>query len=132
MYLYHASTVQNLKTLEPRHRSSPHDDFKVEVIFASPLAAYSACHSFLWETSEGVVLKVENSEINFSIPENFKERLQVPISIYKISDENFMHTNEEVTGQTWHTVQPTDVIEEIKYESVEKALVGLGVKLHFV
>ncbi len=94
MILYHASTAQNLKKLEPRHRSSPQGMISYDAIFASASEAYSACHSFLWDTREGVILKVENNIVYFSIPLSFKERLQVPISMYKISDKNFIHTDE--------------------------------------
>ena len=131
-YLYHASTTQNIKTLEPRKRYTPQGKINYSAIYATPLPAYAVSHSFPWSTGEGVILNVNNSIVYLSIPKSFKERLQVPISIYKLSSEGFKHTEEEVTGHTWHTVNPVQVIEEVKYPSVEIALKELGVILQYI
>lgn len=132
MYLYHASTTQGLKTLEPRQRYTPSRNMKFPAIYATPLAAYAATHSFPWSTDEGVKLNTADGVISLSVPESFRERIQVPISIYKLPDTNFVHTDDEVTGHTWHTTESVGVLEEIKYDSVEKALTELGAHLTFV
>lgn len=131
-YLYHGSTTQNLKTLEPRKRYTPQGKIDYSAIYATPLPGYAATHSFPWSSDEGVDLEVIENKISFSIPKILAERLQVPISIYKISNENFEHTQEEVTGYTWHTTQPVEIIEEKQYESVEIALKELGVDYRYV
>jgi len=96
------------------------------------LPAYAAAHSFPWSTDEGVGLDVGENSVDLSIPKSLKERLQVPISIYKLSSEGFEHTEEELTGYTWHTVNPVEVIEEVKYPSVEIALKELGAKFQYI
>jgi hypothetical protein len=131
-YLYHGSTTQNIKILEPRKRYTPQGKIDYFAIYATPLPAYAAAHSFPWSTDEGVGLDVDQSGVNLSIPISLKERLQIPVSIYKVSSDNFRHTKEELTGYTWHTINPVEVIEEIKYPSVEIALRELGAKFQYI
>ena len=130
-YLYHGSTTQNLKTLEPRMRYTPAGKIEYAAIYATPLLPYAIAHSFPWSSEDGIGLDVINENVSLSVPVNLKERLQVPISVYKVLAENFEHTKEEETGYTWHSTQPTKVVEEIKYVSVEDALKQLGAKLEY-
>ena len=62
-YLYHGSTTQNIKRLEPRIRYTPAGKIDYSAIYASPLAAYAAAHSFPWSSNEGVDLDVLNNQI---------------------------------------------------------------------
>jgi ABC-type dipeptide/oligopeptide/nickel transport system ATPase component len=131
-YLYHGSTTSGIKVLEPSHRYSPAGKIEYNAIYATPMKAYAAAHSFPWSSDEGVNLDVVEGKVIFAVPQNFRERLQVPISIYKVSLENFVHTKEEETGRTWHTTQATPVLEEEKYKSVAIALQKLGVELSYI
>ncbi len=131
-HLYHGSTTQNIKVLEPRKRYTPQGKIDYSAIYATPLPGYAATHSFPWSTDEGVGLDVDESGISLSIPKNLKDRLQVPISIYKVSAEGFEQTKEELTGYTWHTINPVQVLEEIKYSSVENALIELDVEFKYI
>lgn len=131
-YLYHGSITQNIKILEPRKRYTPQGKIDYSAIYATSLPAYAAAHSFPWSTDEGVRLDVCENSVDLSIPKSLKDRLQVPISIYKLSSEGFEHTKEELTGYTWHTIHPVEVIEEIRYPSVEIALKELGVKFQYI
>lgn len=131
-YLYHGSTTQNIKILEPRKRYTPQGKIDYSAIYATPLPGYAATHSFPWSSDEGVVLDVDEGKISFSVPKILAERLQAPVSIYKISNENFEHTQEELTGYTWHTTQPVEILEEKQYESVEVALKELGVDFRYM
>ncbi len=131
-HLYHGSTTQGLQTLEPRKRYTPGGVIEYSAIYATPIAAYAAAHSFPWSTDEGVGLDITEKGVDISIPEKLRERLQVPVSLYKISSENFKHTKEEDTGYTWHAIVPVTVLEEIKYPSAETALKELGATLEYV
>jgi len=131
-YLYHGSIAQNLKTLEPRKRYTPQGKISYSAVYATPIPGYAATHSFPWSSDEGVGLDVEEGKISFSIPKILAERLQVPMSIYKISNTNFEHTSEELTGYTWHTTKIVQVLEEKQYTSVESALRELGVDFRYV
>ncbi len=131
-YLYHGSTTQHIKTLEPRERYTPQGKIDYSAIYATPLPAYAAAHSFAWSTDEGVDLQVRDNQVFLTVPQSFKERIQVPVSIYKISANGFTHTAEETTGYTWHTTSPVEILEEVQYPSVEVALKELGVVVGFV
>lgn len=130
-FLYHGSTVQNLKVLEPRKRYTPAGKIEYSAIYATPLLPYAIAHSFPWSSDEGVGLDIIKDNISISIPKAIKDRLKVPISVYKISSENFELTKEEETGYTWHSTKPAQVLEEIKYESVEEALKEVGSEVEF-
>lgn len=131
-YLYHGSTTQNIQTLEPRKRYTPQGAIDFSAIYATPSPAYAATHAFPWSSDDGVGLDIDEGGVHISIPARMKERLSVPVSIYKISSENFEHTKEELTGYTWHTTHPVSVIEEMQCSSVEKAFEALGVKYRYV
>lgn len=131
-HLYHGSTTQNLKTLEPRKRYTPAGKIDYAAIYATPLPAYAAAHSFPWSSDEGVGLDVVDGKVDMSVPKALQPRLQVSISIYKVSSDNFEHTKEEETGYTWHAVKPAQVIEETKYKSVEEAIAVLGGLLNYI
>jgi hypothetical protein len=127
-YLYHGSTTQNLLELRPHKRYSP-GTIDYPALYATPLPAFAAAHSFPWSTNEGVNLNVYNGNVELSLPSNLEERLQLPISIYKVSSDDFEHTKEESTGYTWHSKSAIPIIEETKYSSVKEALEKLGAKL---
>lgn len=131
-HLYHGSTTQNLKTLEPRKRYVPAGKIDYEAIYATPLPAYAAVHSFPWSSEEGIGLEIKDEKVILDIPEKLKNRLNVPISIYKVSAEGFEHTKEEEMGLTWHTIKSVKVLKEEKYESVESAIYELGGEIEFI
>lgn len=118
--------------LRPHKRYTPSDAITYEAIYATPLPAFAAAHSFPWSTKEGVHLEVSNGQVIFILPKEFKERLQVPISIYKIPINTFLQTQEEKTGYTWHTTSAVEIIEETKYSNVEEALILLGAELTYI
>lgn len=131
--LYHGSTTQNIKTLEPRHRYVPKNGtIDYEAIYATPMPAFAAAHAFAWSTDEGINLGIYDGQLRLSIPQKFKERLYVPISIYTISNEHFEHTEGEGTGLTWHTTKPVDIIKEVQYETVEEAIISLGGEIIYI
>lgn len=130
-YLYHGSATQNLKTLEPRKRHTPYGEMNAS-IYATPSPAFAATHSFAWTTDEGVNLNVHGEHIVLTLSETMKERLQIPISIYKIPAKDFEHTVKESTGYTWHTEQNVEIIEEVKYNSVEEAIKETGGEVVYV
>ena len=131
-YLYHGSVVQGLVALEPRKRFTPGEDVAAALIYATPLPGYAAAHAFPWSSDEGFDVAVENERVTLLVPKGCEDRLLVPISIYKLPADTFKLTEEEVTGQTWHSTSSVPVIEETKYPSVRDALVALGVQLKFI
>jgi len=130
-YLYHSSAVQNLTTLEPRKRHTPYDKMSAS-IYATPSAAFAATHSFPWTSDEGIDLNVHGDHIVLTLPENMRPRLQVPVSIYKMSADGFVHTVKESTGYTWHTDKPVEILKEVRYSTVEEAIVSNGGEVRYV
>ncbi len=131
-YLYHGSTTQHIKKLEPRKRYTPAGKIEYSAIYATPVPGFAAAHAFPWSSDEGISLDVsEKDGVELFVPKKLQERLQVPISIYKISAEGFEHTKEEESGYTWHITTPVEVIEEIQYSSVEMALRELGTRVEY-
>lgn len=130
-YLYHGSVVQNIKILEPRKRHTPSATIDFSAIYATPLPAYAVTHSFPWTSDEGFDVNVTNGKVEMIVPKEYRERLQVPISIYKVFATDFVHTKDEESGYTWHATCSVPVLEEAKYGSVEDALNKLGCALKF-
>lgn len=131
-HLYHGSTAQNIKILEPRKRYTPAGKIDYAAIYATPLPAYAAAHSFPWSSDEGIGLNIVRDQVIMDVPMALAGRLNVPISIYKVSSDNFEHTKEEETGFTWHTTTSTPVIEEQKFANVVEAMEKLGGELNYI
>ncbi len=126
MELYHGSIVHNFKILKPSRNHTPDGKIDYEAVYATPLKAYAAAHAFPWGSDEGFDLDVINGQVEFIVPLKFKERLNVPISIYSVDQSGFEFTKEEIVGYTWHSRKEVEVLDEKKYTSVEEAIVKLG------
>ena len=129
-YLYHGSVTPNIKILEPRKRYTP-QGINLSAIYATPLPAFAAAHAFPWSTDEGIDLDVVDGKVILIVPEKIKERLGVQAYIYKVSAEKFEHTKDDVTGYTYHTISPTEVISVEEFETIEQAIQKLGGEVQF-
>ena len=125
-YLYHGSTVENLKRLEPRKRFTPGEKVENAYVYATPVAAFAAVHAFPWSSEEGFDIAIEDTKITFIVPIAHKERLNVPISIYTLAAGGFEKMKEEETGLTWCTSLPVAVLDEKKYATVVQAIKSCG------
>lgn len=132
MNFYHGSTVQGLTTLEPRKRYTPAGKIDFAAIYASPDPAFAAMHAFPWSSDEGFDIEMNGGKTVLIVPSVKAERLNVPISIYKIPSDDFQITKEETTGETWHTSEPVPVLEETKYDNVKQALENLGAAIRLI
>jgi hypothetical protein len=131
-FLYHGSTAQGIKTLEPKKRFTPSGAIDYSAIYASRSAAFAVCHSFPWSSDEGIDIEIKDNRVQLIIPTQLRARLEVPISLYKISAAGFERTQEEKTGYTWDTVVPVEVVEEIQYSDVLEALKKNGASVRYV
>ncbi len=130
--LFHGSVTIGIKELEPRRRFVPEKSEGMPgAIYAGDLPAFAAAHAFPWESKEGFELSVEAGQVVFRVPEQFRERLMVPISIYSLSSDTFEKTAGEGTGHTYHTTQKTVPIETEEFPSVEEAIVAKGGRVEF-
>lgn len=139
--LYHGSTTQGLKILKPARRYTPAGKIAFAAVYATPLPAYAAAHSFPWSSNEGIDVKIsdgedegisKNKKVTLIVPAALHERLNMPISIYVVAADGFEHTREESTGHTWHATRQTAVLEEMKYTSVKEALETWGGEVKFL
>jgi hypothetical protein len=62
-FLYHGSTVQGLKTLEPKKRFTPAGAIDYSAIYASRSPAFAICHSFPWSSDEGIDIETKDEGI---------------------------------------------------------------------
>ncbi len=131
-YLYHGSTTQGIKLLEPRKRFTPAGAIDYSAIYASSSPAFAICHSFPWSSDEGIDIEIKDGRMQLLVPSQLRDRLNTPISLYKILSVGFERTQEEETGYTWHTTASVPVIEEARYESVFEALEKNGGKVSYV
>ena len=125
-YLYHGSTVSGIKVLEPHKRFTPAAKIEYAAIYASSLPLIAAAHAFPWTSDEGIDFTINDGTVVLSVPMILKDRLNQPISIYKVSADKFRLTTEEETGYTWDTEESIEVLEEILYSSVNQAFRKLG------
>lgn len=131
-HLYHGSVTQNIRTLEPKKRYVPKSGLiDYEAIYASHSPAFAVAHSFPWSTDEGVNLEIISNKIILTVPKELQERLEAPMSLYKILGHYFEHTVAEGTGYTWHSTQSAPILEETHYPSVSEALEKSGAELIF-
>ena len=89
-FLYHGSSVLGLAELAPFKNHTPQGKIEYAAIYASPLPGFAAAHSFRWSSDEGVYLEVTPElKVIFKVPKDISNRLQTPISIYKVDPSNF-------------------------------------------
>ncbi|MBU1148778.1 hypothetical protein KKI23_01670 [Patescibacteria group bacterium] len=115
-FVYHGSLTPDIEKLEPRKRSTPggvDHEAQPDLVYAGDHPAFAAAHAFPWDTREGFELSVEGDKVLFRVPEQLRDRLKVPVHIYKLSGEGFGPTAGEGTGHTFH------VDHEVAPESVE-------------
>lgn len=129
-YLYHGSITADIEVLEPRRRYTP-QGVDIEAVYATPLPAYAVAHSFPWGSEEGFDLDVISGVVNFVVPNEYKDRLLVPVYVYKISSNTFEFTKDELVGYTYHSLSPVKVISVQQYPSVKVALELLGANITY-
>ncbi len=121
-HLYHGSVVRGLKVLEPKKRFTPSETIDFSAIYATPSKTFAITHSFPWSSEDGFDVEIKDGQVTLLCPKLSVHKLIVPISIYVISDKDFVRTEVEETGYTWHSIESSVVMEEIRYETVVLAM----------
>jgi hypothetical protein len=130
--LYHGSSVQNIKTLEPRKRFTPAGLIDFSAIYATSLRAFAVCHSFSWSSESRIDIEIKDEKVTLIVPTSLKSLLNIPISIYTVSADQFIKTEEDQLGATWHAIETVEVISESKYDNVMEAMESAGGYIEFV
>jgi hypothetical protein len=123
-FLYHGSTTGNIKNFKPRKRHTPGGP-NVEVgprIYATDNPAFAAMHAFPWSSDEGIDIDEREGKLILLIPTHLKERLNQEVFIYKINSDTFILTEEEKTGNTYHTESSVMPESVEKFSSVAEAI----------
>ena len=132
--LYHGTVTGDIGELEPRRRSIPdgaNPETQPKLVYASDNAAFAAAHSFHWGSSEGFELSVEKDGVLFRVPEDQKERLNVPVQLYTLSGEHFIRTAGEGTGHSFQTKEPTKPSTKESFSTVQQAIEYFGGKVEY-
>ncbi len=123
--LYHGSTQEIAGEIEPRNRFTPAEGMGTRV-YASDLPAFAVGHAFPWHSGEGIDLSINNGKVTLTVPIQYKERLVIPVFIYKISSENFRVTAEEQTGHTFDSDSPIKTESRESFPDIKTAMEHFG------
>lgn len=129
MILYHASTEQNLKFLDP-HRTMPlHLSGLKKEIYASPDKAYAAGFCFNWKPSDGIIFNkiFEKGPWVLKVPPKYAQRLNHPCSIYELDTNGFGNLN--TSKPEYSSKIKVKVLNEEKYETALMCLKQNGVEV---
>lgn len=125
-FLYHGTVTGGIKEFEPRKRYTPGTSDAPSRIYATDRPDFAAMHAFPWSSDEGIDIAERQGKLYLLVPENLKDRLNQHIYIYKLKGATFTLTEEEDTGNTYHTEEPItpETVEE--FASVSEAVEHFG------
>lgn len=131
-FLYHGTVTANIKELEPRKRYTPGGGEVPPRIYATDRPDFAVMHAFPWSSDEGIDIVEHEGKLSLLIPEHLKDRLEQSICIYELKGDTFIFTEEEETGNTYHSDTPVipDSVEE--FSSVTEAVKHYGGTVKFV
>jgi len=129
MILYHASSQQDLKYIDPNKNIMKHNNEKHRKVYASPDKAYASAFSFMWSEAEG--FRYERSTDRDSwvlkVPPKYASRLNHPCSIYIVDNAGFV--DENMSTPEYSSKVSVKVLKEEKYKSALECMRINGVKV---
>lgn len=127
--LYHASSQQNLKYIDPNKNITNHNNEKHKKVYASTDKSYSSAFSFSWSDSEGFRYGrySDNSQWELKVPPKYASRLNHPCSIYEVEEKGFI--DENLSTPEYSSKTKVKVISEEKYETAVECMRRNGVKI---
>lgn len=131
-FVYHGTITGDIDTFEPRKRYTPGGEDVPPRVYAAPNPVFAAAHSFPWSSEEGIDVRFEGEQVVLVVPEKHKERLKQEVFIYKLLGDNFHKTEEEKTGETYHTDEVTTPEDVLKFSSVSEAVEYFGGRVEIV
>lgn len=134
--MYHGSTHTNLQVLKPFKRYTPGDETLADSIppriYATYLPAYAVAHSFPWSSEDGIDIAIEHDRITLIVPKNNKWLLNQEICIYTLPDTDFVKTEEEKTGLTYHSEHEVTPVSVEHFKSVLDAMEQFSGKVKYI
>ena len=125
-YLYHGSSIQNLKVLGPDSAVTSHDYAKagklIKRLYAADEKRMAAAFTFQWNDSMGIKFGWWESRDNMElgVPKKLLHLLENKCSIYTVSPKYF--TRSPSGFEEYYTIQQVKVISEEKFNSSREAL----------
>lgn len=131
-FLYHGTLTANIMEFEPRKRFTPGGLDVPPRIYATDRPDFAVMHAFPWSSDEGIDIVEREGKLHLQVPKHLKSRLNQPIYIYKLKGDNFMFTEEEGTGNTYHCEEPL-IPEGVEgFDSVTEAVHHYGGVVEFI
>jgi len=122
--LYHSSSKQGLKYLDPAETQSTHLKHLKNYVYASDEKSYSAAFCFEWHSVEGFKYgKEDKTSPNWvlQIPKRFEERLKQKCSLYYVSSKGFKKVYGATTPE-FVSKEKVEIIKEERYKSARDCL----------
>ncbi len=131
-FLYHGTVTANIAEFEPRKRFTPGDGDVPPRIYATDRADFAVMHAFPWSSDEGIDIVEHEGVLHLQIPEHLRNRLNQRIYIYKLKGDAFVFTEEDETGNTYHSEVPVIPESVMEFNSVTEALAYYGGVVDFL
>lgn len=132
-YIWHGSTIPNIKTLEPRRRSTLGALGKdvPPAVYAGDDPAYCAAHAFAWGSAEGFNLYFDkNNKVVFEVPLKHKDGLQTKIYLYKVPTNRFvLLPNVSPKGHNFWSKEKVEVLSVEDFSNVAEGIEHYGDKV---
>jgi len=127
-YLYHGSSIQNLKVLGPDSAVTSHDYFEsnkkvIPRVYAGDTKLIASAFTFQWNDSMGVEFGTWNGVTKFKIPKKHYHLLKNKCSIYTVSGENFIKPPPGIglRGE-YYSINNVIILKEEKFNSCLDAM----------
>ena len=131
-FLYHGTVTGGIKEFEPRKRYTPGIGDSVPRIYATDKPVFAVMHAFPWSSDDGVDIVTRDENLCLQVPVHLKDRLNQSIFIYKLKGDTFVLTEEEATGNTYHS-EVAVIPESVEsFNSVFEALEYFGGNVDFM
>lgn len=131
--LYHGTTTPGITEFEPRKRFTPGGRTDTPVrIYASDDPVFAAMHAFPWSNDEGIDIVERGGRPCLLVPRHLEARLGQPVYVYELPGDDFTLTEEEETGNTYHSESAVAPMGVQAFESVIVAIAHFGGEVHFV
>ena len=132
-FLYHGTVTANIEEFEPRKRFTPGNAENVPPrIYATDRPVFAVMHAFPWSSDEGIDIVERHGKLYLQVPEQLKKRLDQPIYIYKLNGDSFVLTEEEESGNTYHSEKPKIPESVESFNSVTEAIHHYGGMVEFI
>ncbi len=135
--LYHGSSFQNLKIIDPEHNISKHDmEAKTKWIYAGDTKLIASAFTFFWYDDMGIHFggsgtSPTNKVWTFKIPKKLIPLMNKPCSIYTVSGKDFIEAESGLKGE-FITTKKIKVLKEDKYRSSKECMLKHNIKIKVI